>query len=105
MARGSRPKVSLNDAVARAEALMAEMLADAPEAVDPPDGMAHYVPVAAFTTESVSQATSEWGDLKLTLRVPRGLKYEALPATDFPGKRLFVVVYAPHTPGGDDAAE
>lgn len=60
-----------------------------------PDEMAHYTPVAIFTTEEVRHSTTQWGDLNVAMKVGRAQKYRALPATDYPGCRLFVVVYAP----------
>lgn len=94
---GRRTDKTLAESISEADALMRDLLESGKIDTAPalPDEVGHYEPVAAFYTSDVRHSTTQWGDLEMRMRVGRVDKYTALPATDFPGSRLFVVVYGP----------
>lgn len=92
----SRRQLTLAELVEQATARYEEMVEAG--TLDPPTNdidLTNFTPIAVFRTEQVTHSTSQWGDLRLTLQVPRAAKYQAIGATDFPGTALTVVVFAP----------
>src|SRR5690349_9690581 len=84
---------SFTELCAKAEAIMSGVVEELSlPAVELPPEMGHYEMVAAFTSESVNQTTNEWGALKVTFKVNGETKWAAMRATDYPGRRLAVVV-------------